>query len=60
MYLFLKEYKKSKEYIENPLSFMPLHYAALENAKEMIEILLSKGEDVNEKDIHYQNLKISF
>ena len=28
--------------------------------KEMLEILISKGADINAKDINYQNIKILF
>ena len=34
----------------------PLHYAAENNSKEMVEILISKGSDINAKDIIYQNI----
>ena len=36
----------------------PLHYAANNNSKEIGEILISKGADINAKDINYQNMKI--
>ena len=39
---------------------MPLHYAAEKNSKEMLEILISKGADINAKDINYQNIIIFF
>ena len=38
----------------------PLHYAAKKNSKEIGEILISKGADVNAKDINYQNMIILF
>ena len=34
----------------------PLHVAAENNAKEMGELLISKGADINAKDINYQNI----
>ena len=37
-----------------------LHYAARNNSKEIGEILISKGADINAKDIIYQNIKILF
>jgi len=33
----------------------PLHYAAQNNSKEIGEILISKGTDINEKDIYLSN-----
>ena len=38
----------------------PLHIAAENNSKEIVEILISKGSDINAKDINYQNIKILF
>ena len=38
----------------------PLHYAAEKNSKEMLEILISKGADINAKDIIYLNMIILF
>ena len=37
-----------------------LHYAAIFNSKEIGEILISKGADINAKDIIYLNIKILF
>ena len=34
----------------------PLHWAASWNSKEVGEILISKGTDINAKDINYQNI----
>ena len=39
---------------------MPLHYAAENNSKEMFEILISKGADINAIDIIYLNILILF
>ena len=39
---------------------MPLHYAAKYNSKEIGELLISKGADINAKDIIYLNLIILF
>ena len=36
-----------------------LHYAANYNKKEILEILISKGADVNAKDILYMKITIS-
>ena len=36
-----------------------LHVAAMSNSKEIGEILISKGADINAKDINYQNIRIS-
>ena len=38
----------------------PLHYASKNNLKEMIELLISKGADINVKDIIYLNSIILF
>ena len=38
----------------------PLHYAAENNSKEIGEILISKGTDINAKDIIYLNILILF
>ena len=38
----------------------PLHYAAEKNSKEIGELLISKGANMNEKDINYLNIKILF
>ena len=38
----------------------PLHSAAKNNSKEMFEILISKGADINAKDIIYLNVIILF
>ena len=38
----------------------PLHYAAENNSKEMIEVLISVGADITEKDIIYLNIGILF
>jgi len=32
----------------------PLHWAAKRKSKEIFEILISKGADINAKDIHSQ------
>ena len=39
---------------------IPLHIAAAKNSKKMFEILISKGADINAKDIIYLNIKILF
>ena len=46
-----KSYKKNKT---------PLHYAAEKNTKNIFEILISKGADINAIDIIYLNILISF
>ena len=38
----------------------PLHIALEKNSKEIGEILISKGADINAKDINYQNMRILF
>ena len=37
-----------------------LHYAAMGNSLWIGELLISKGADINAKDINYQNIKILF
>ena len=39
---------------------MPLHVAAEKNSKEIVELLISKGADINAKTIFYQIIKILF
>ena len=38
----------------------PLHRAAYNNSKEIGEIFISKGADINAKNIIYQMIKILF
>ena len=38
----------------------PLHYASENNSKEIIQMLLRKGADINAKDIIYQFILILF
>ena len=44
----------------NNLNRTPLHYAIKNNSKEILEVLISKGADVNEKDIIYQIIMLLF
>ena len=37
-----------------------LHMAAMGNSIWIVELLISKGADINAKDINYQNIKILF
>ena len=39
---------------------MPFHFVAEKNSKEIGEILISKGANINAKAIIYQNIKILF
>ena len=39
---------------------MPLHIAVEKNSKEMLELLISKGADINAKDMIYLNIIILF
>ena len=36
----------------------PLHIALEKNLKEIGELLISEGADINAKDINYQNISI--
>ena len=38
----------------------PLHYAVQKNLKEISELLITKGADINAKDINYQNIILLF
>ena len=40
--------------------FDSLHYAVENNRKEIFEILISKGADINVKDIIYLNILVLF
>ena len=40
----------------NQKNYTPLHWAVLHNSNEMIELLISKGADINAKDIIYLNI----
>ena len=51
---FFLNYQKNTSYKKDPTRFSPLHYAAKNNSKEIGEILISKGADINAKDIIYQ------
>ena len=44
----------------NHMNKTPLHYAAGNNSKEIGELLISKGADINAKDIIYQIIIILF
>ena len=48
-------WKKSRKF--NHKNVTPLYYATEKNLKEEIELLLSKGADINAKTIIYQILK---
>ena len=47
-------YQKNSNYQNDGKRFSRLHFAAIKNYKEIGEILLTKGADVNAKDIIYQ------
>jgi len=49
--------KKRKLYHKNKT---PLHYAAEKNYKDIGEYLISKGVDINTKDIIFQIIKLLF
>ena len=48
------------EFNESNSKFTMLHFAAVNNSKEMLEILISKGADINAIDIIYLNMIILF
>ena len=45
---------------QNQKNKTPLHYAVENNSKEIGEILISKGADINAKDIIYLKVLILF
>ena len=57
-YLFKMLENKLGEF--NKKNKTPLHYAAEKNSKEIGELLISKGADMNAKDIIYLNIIILF
>ena len=57
---FQIEYKQNSYYKKDPNGFSPLHFAALKNYMEIGEILITKGADVNAKDIIVRNMIILF
>ena len=48
--------KQIKERNLNKNNYTPLHIAAYWNSNKIGEILISKGADINAKDIIYQNI----
>ena len=56
---FEEEYNKDEDF-KSVKSFSLLHYAAKKNKKEIGEILISKGADINAKAIIYQIIGILF
>ena len=45
-----------KEWNLNKNNRTPLHWAAMKDSSKIGEILISKGADINAKDIIYQNI----
>ena len=54
---FIKIYFNRKRKL-NDKNWTPLHFAAMNNSREIEEILLLKGADINTRDIIYQNFII--
>ncbi len=54
--LFLIIQKQIKERKLNKNNWTPLHFAAYKDLNKIGEILISKGADINAKDIIYQNI----
>ena len=52
--------KEIKERHLNVNNYTPLHYTAESNSNKMGELLISKGADINAKDIIYQIMKNHF
>ena len=57
---FDKEYQQDSSFQRDPNGFSPLHYAASKNYKEIGEILIIQGADINDEDIIYQHILILF
>ena len=57
---FEEEYQKDSNYQNDREGFSRLHFAATKNYKEAGEILVTRGADVNAKDIIYQIIEILF
>ena len=55
--LKIVEYKARKS---NKNNKTPLHWAAINNSKEMVQLLLLKRSDINAKDIGYPKIIILF
>ena len=45
---------------KKPKSRMSLHKAVANNSKALIELIISEGADINEKDIIYSNIQLLF
>ena len=60
MILFLINIILNKSKKLNQKNETPLHYALEKNSKEIGEVLISKGADINAKDIIYLNMIILF
>ena len=58
--LFLINLLYNKERKLNQKNKTPLHFAALKDSKEIGEILISKGANINAIDIIYINIIILF
>ena len=52
--------KQIKERNLNKDNKTPLHIAVANKLDKIGELLISKGADINAKDINYQNIKILF
>ena len=52
--------KQIKEKNFNKNNWTPLHYAAANDSVRMGELLISKGADINAKDIIHQYIDSSF
>ena len=45
-----------KEWNLNKHNWTPLHYAVYKDSNKIFELLISKGADINAKNIIYQNI----
>ena len=54
-FFFLMIMVEKKKWIFNNQNYTPLHFAAQNNSIEIGKLLISKGADINERDIIYLN-----
>ena len=58
--MFILKYQKEKYYKDDPSGFSLLHNAAKNNSKEIGELLIRKGADINVKNINNKNIRYLF
>ena len=58
--IFFLKYQQDSYYKDDPNGFSPLHYAVINNLKEFVEILISKGANINAKTLFYKIIERLF